>query len=170
MEAAVAQVQPEPPPRPPYKWLIALAVMLGTFLEVLDSSIVNVSLPHMQGSFSASVDEISWVLTSYLGALRPQALLPHFHVFISDCLGALRGRPLARPDGDLSPASGRRGRGHAPFLASHHDGDVSARGTTACDGYVGRRNDGRADPGTYAGRLDHGQLGLALEFLHQHPG
>ena len=42
--------------------------MLGTFLEVLDSSIVNVSLPHMQGSFSASVDEISWVLTSYLAA------------------------------------------------------------------------------------------------------
>jgi len=68
MEAAVAQFQPEPPPRPPYKWLIALAVMLGTFLEVLDSSIVNVSLPHMQGSFSASVDEISWVLTSYLVA------------------------------------------------------------------------------------------------------
>jgi MFS transporter, DHA2 family, multidrug resistance protein len=68
MEAALAQFQPEPPPRPPYKWLIALAVMLGTFLEVLDSSIVNVSLPHMQGSFSASVDEISWVLTSYLAA------------------------------------------------------------------------------------------------------
>ena len=42
--------------------------MLGTVLEVLDSSIVNVSLPHMQGSFSASVDEIAWVVTSYLVA------------------------------------------------------------------------------------------------------
>src|SRR5579875_872982 len=51
-----------------HKWLIALAVMLGTTLEVLDSSIVNVSLPHMQGTFSASVDEIAWVLTSYLVA------------------------------------------------------------------------------------------------------
>jgi DHA2 family multidrug resistance protein len=50
------------------KWTIALAVMLGTILEVLDSSIVNVSLPHMQGSFSASVDEIAWVVTSYLVA------------------------------------------------------------------------------------------------------
>src|SRR5437660_12508562 len=49
-----------------HKWLVALAVMLGTVLEVLDSSIVNVSLPHMQGSFSASVDEIAWVVTSYL--------------------------------------------------------------------------------------------------------
>ncbi len=42
--------------------------MLGTTLEVLDTSIVNVALPHMQGSFSASVDEIAWVLTSYLVA------------------------------------------------------------------------------------------------------
>src|ERR1700737_3987390 len=50
------------------KWLIALAVMLGTTLEVLDTSIVNVALPHMQGSFSASVDEIAWVVTSYLVA------------------------------------------------------------------------------------------------------
>ncbi len=50
------------------KWLIAASVMLGTILEVLDTSIVNVSLPHMQGSFSASIDEITWVLTSYLVA------------------------------------------------------------------------------------------------------
>src|SRR5260221_14321781 len=55
-------------PVPTHKWLVALAVMLGTTLEVLDTSIVNVALPHMQGSFSASVDEIAWVLTSYLGA------------------------------------------------------------------------------------------------------
>src|ERR1700687_6015003 len=51
-----------------HKWLVAAAVMLGTTLEVLDGSIINVSLPHMQGSFSASVDEIAWVLTSYLVA------------------------------------------------------------------------------------------------------
>ncbi|MGH7879208.1 MAG: EmrB/QacA family drug resistance transporter, partial [Candidatus Binataceae bacterium] len=49
-----------------HRWLIALAVMLGAALETLDGSILNVSLPHMQGSFSASVDEIAWVLTSYL--------------------------------------------------------------------------------------------------------
>jgi len=50
------------------KWFIAVSVMLGTILEVLDTSIVNVSLPHMQGAFSASIDEITWVLTSYLVA------------------------------------------------------------------------------------------------------
>jgi MFS transporter, DHA2 family, multidrug resistance protein len=58
----------EPPQATPHKWLIALAVMLGTTLEVLDSSIINVALPHLQGTFSASVDEIAWVLTSYLVA------------------------------------------------------------------------------------------------------
>ncbi|HLX37764.1 MAG TPA: MFS transporter, partial [Candidatus Binataceae bacterium] len=50
------------------KWLVAIAVMLGTTLEVLDTSIVNVALPHMQGTFSASVDEIAWIVTSYLVA------------------------------------------------------------------------------------------------------
>ena len=52
----------------PHKWLVALAVMLGATLEVLDTSIVNVSLPHMQGSFSASRDEVTWILTSYIVA------------------------------------------------------------------------------------------------------
>ena len=51
-----------------HKWLVALAVMLGATLEVLDTSIVNVSLPHLQGSFAASRDEITWVLTSYIVA------------------------------------------------------------------------------------------------------
>ena len=50
------------------KWLIAIAVMLGATLEILDTSIVNVALPHLQGSFSASTDEITWVLTSYIVA------------------------------------------------------------------------------------------------------
>jgi DHA2 family multidrug resistance protein len=51
-----------------HKWLVAGAVMLGAFLCVLDSSIVNVALPYMQGSFAASVDEITWVVTCYLVA------------------------------------------------------------------------------------------------------
>ncbi|HTT76064.1 MAG TPA: DHA2 family efflux MFS transporter permease subunit [Candidatus Binataceae bacterium] len=68
MSAAIKAIGSPEAARSQHKWLIALAVMLGTTLEVLDSSIVNVSLPHMQGSFSASVDEIAWVLTSYLVA------------------------------------------------------------------------------------------------------
>jgi MFS transporter, DHA2 family, multidrug resistance protein len=69
MEAAGASPRIEPEQGPaPHKWLVAAAVMLGCALEVIDSSIVNVSLPHMQGSFSASLDEITWVLTSYIVA------------------------------------------------------------------------------------------------------
>lgn len=48
------------------KWVIALTVMLPTFIEVMDTSVVNVSLPHIQGSLSAGLDEVTWVLTSYL--------------------------------------------------------------------------------------------------------
>ncbi len=47
-------------------WVIAMAVMFGTFMEVLDTTVVNVSLPHIAGSLSATVDEATWVLTSYL--------------------------------------------------------------------------------------------------------
>jgi len=47
-------------------YLIAITVTLATFMEVLDSSIANVALPHMAGSLGASYDEATWVLTSYL--------------------------------------------------------------------------------------------------------
>src|SRR5271157_2086714 len=47
-------------------WLIAAAVMLATILEVLDTSVANVAIPNIAGSLSASTDEATWVLTSYL--------------------------------------------------------------------------------------------------------
>ena len=47
-------------------WAIALTVTLATFMEVLDTSIANVALPHIAGSLGASQDEATWVLTSYL--------------------------------------------------------------------------------------------------------
>ena len=47
-------------------WVIAVTVTLATFMEVLDTSIANVALPHISGSLSASADESTWVLTSYL--------------------------------------------------------------------------------------------------------
>ena len=49
-------------------WVIALTVMLATFMEVLDTSVANVALPHIAGNLSAGVDESTWVLTSYLVA------------------------------------------------------------------------------------------------------
>ena len=50
------------------KWAITFSVMMVTVMQVLDTSITNVALPHMQGSFSASIEEMSWVITSYLAA------------------------------------------------------------------------------------------------------
>jgi len=47
-------------------WAVALTVTLATFMEVLDTSIANVALPHMAGSLGASQEEATWVLTSYL--------------------------------------------------------------------------------------------------------
>ncbi|MGD1278506.1 MAG: DHA2 family efflux MFS transporter permease subunit [Tepidisphaeraceae bacterium] len=47
-------------------WIIALSVMLATFMEVLDTSVANVALPHIAGSLSATTNEATWVLTSYL--------------------------------------------------------------------------------------------------------
>jgi len=49
-------------------WLIAASVMLATFMEVLDTSIASVALPYIAGSLSATTDEATWVLTSYLVA------------------------------------------------------------------------------------------------------
>ncbi|MDE2312924.1 MAG: DHA2 family efflux MFS transporter permease subunit [Elusimicrobia bacterium] len=49
-------------------WIIAFAVMLATFMEVLDTSIANVALPHIAGSLSSTPNEATWVLTSYLVA------------------------------------------------------------------------------------------------------
>lgn len=47
-------------------WLVTLAVMIATFIFVLDSTIANVALPHMAGSFGSSNEESMWILTSYL--------------------------------------------------------------------------------------------------------
>ena len=137
-----------------HKWLIALAVMLGTTLEVLDTSIVNVSLPHMQGSFSASVDEIAWVRDQLPGrqrhhdpddrmdfvALRTQALL---HDLGDRCSSPPRRCAARRTSLDqmvifrLDP--GRGGRGDDPVVAGDPDGDLSARRAAARDGDVGHR-------------------------------
>ena len=58
----------EEQPRISNPWLIAISVMLATFMEVLDTSIAAVALPYIAGSLSASNDEATWVLTSYLVA------------------------------------------------------------------------------------------------------
>jgi DHA2 family multidrug resistance protein len=75
MSAAAAESRPLPQSAPVTawkprrnQWVIALTVTLATFMEVLDTSIANVALPHIAGGLGASQDEATWVLTSYLVA------------------------------------------------------------------------------------------------------
>src|SRR5204862_8293829 len=62
-----------PPPEalaisPARRWAITFTVMVVAFMQILDTSVTNVILPHLQGSLSAGLDELSWVITSYLAA------------------------------------------------------------------------------------------------------
>ena len=50
----------------PHRGMITLSIMLATIMQALDTTIANVALPHMQGSVSASPEQITWVLTSYI--------------------------------------------------------------------------------------------------------
>src|SRR3982074_3042669 len=57
-----------PPISPARKWAITVTVMVVAFMQILDTSVANVILPHLQGTLSAGLDEASWVITSYLAA------------------------------------------------------------------------------------------------------
>jgi DHA2 family multidrug resistance protein len=76
------------PWKPKYNpWLIALTVTLATFMEVLDTSIANVSLPHIAGNLSASQEESTWVLTSYLVS---NAIILPISAWLSTVIGRKR--------------------------------------------------------------------------------
>ncbi len=66
-----ATATPLPPPQPQrvrFHGLITLSVMAATIMQALDTTIANVALPRMQGTLSATQDEMGWVLTSYIVA------------------------------------------------------------------------------------------------------
>src|SRR6266496_4948555 len=56
------------PDRYKYKYLIAITVSLASVLELIDTSIVNVAIPHMMGNLGATLDQITWVSTGYIVA------------------------------------------------------------------------------------------------------
>jgi MFS transporter, DHA2 family, multidrug resistance protein len=84
---------------------MALGVMLAVFMEVLDTSIANIALPHIAGSLSATTEEATWVLTSYLVANaiilpmtgwlgnhfgRKRVFISCIGMFVHDCVGVVR--------------------------------------------------------------------------------
>jgi DHA2 family multidrug resistance protein len=69
------------------RWVIAIAVMFGAFLSVMDVSVVNVALPHMMGSFSQTLSAITWIATIY-------SIVEIIMVTLSGWLSALMGRKV----------------------------------------------------------------------------
>ena len=68
-------------------WAVAMTVTLATFMEILDTSIANVALPHIAGALSAGQDESTWVLTSYLVS---NAIVLPISAWASDRIGRKR--------------------------------------------------------------------------------
>ena len=165
------------------KWAVALTVTLATFMEVLDTSIANVALPHMAGTLGASSGR------SHLGphqlprlhrhrpahlrlALRPlrtQALLHDLRRDLHRLLVPLRHRqhPPA-PHLRAHPARRRRRRPR-PQRTGHPRRHLPRRKARSGLRRLrhGRRHRARHRP--HPRRLDHRQLQLALDLLHQHP-
>src|SRR5579859_7468875 len=73
--------------RPTNKWLVTVSISFGTLMGAIDSSIVNVALPHIQGTVGATVQEITWVATGYAVAL---VLLMPLTAFLGRMFGQKR--------------------------------------------------------------------------------
>ena len=105
--------------------------MAGVLMQALDTTIANVALPYMEGSLSASRDQITWVLTSYIIAAAIMTapvgwIAARFGKknFLITCLAgftiasmALRRGPVAGPDGAVPPDPGRVRRRAGPLVA-----------------------------------------------------
>src|SRR5258707_12882265 len=67
-----------------YKWILAMVVILGVFMSILDQTIVNIAIPRLQSAFGADIHSVQWVLTAYIlaqGVATPAA------AFLADTLG-----------------------------------------------------------------------------------
>ena len=164
-----------------YKYLIAIAVTLAAMLELIDTSIVNVAIPHMMGNLGATLDEISWVSTGYIIANvivipmsgwlsayfgRKRYLTGSIVLFVGR-LVLLRRRHVAGWTRLLARGAGIRRRRAAVHRAVHAVRVVPARRGGNRPGDVRRRRDGGTDDRSHARRLHRRQLQLALDLLHQ---
>ena len=162
-------------------WLIAIVVTLAAFMELLDTTIVNVSLPHIAGNLSASYDEATWTLTSYLVA--NSIVLPisaffgrligrkrYFVICIAGVHGLLvplRDSDQSRRAGGVSGAARILRRWTAAESAIDHSRHFSARAARPGIRSDGHSDGGRARARTHGRGMDHRQLQLALGLFHQ---
>ncbi len=115
------------------KWLVAASVMIGTFLSVMDATVVNVAMPHMMGSFGQDLLTITWVSTAYSIAeiimitmsawmttlLGRKRLFLASMILFTDRLGIGGHLEDADPDDLLSRAAGDRRRQPDALLAGN---------------------------------------------------
>ena len=71
----------------PYKWIVAFTVVFGIFMTILDSTIVNIAIPHLQSAFGVSLNAVQWVLTGYTLA---QGVATPLTTYLADRLGTKR--------------------------------------------------------------------------------
>ena len=174
-----------PPMAPvPHRGMLTLSIMLANIMQGLDNTILNVSLPHIQGSMSTSQDQIAWALTSYIvcaavmmpltgwlaGRFGIKPVFLTLHLRVHDRLGAVRHRDEPHPAGDVSRDPGD-GRGRADPAGA---GDAVAHQPAGTprhgDGDLRHRHGDGADDGTDARRLVHRILQLAICVLYQSAG
>src|SRR5438874_1402117 len=165
----------------PNRVMITISIMLANIMQGLDNTILNVALPHIQGSLSASLDQVAWALTSYIvcsAIMMPLTgwLAGRFgikHIFLASivgftiALGAVRRRHQPRRTGGISRATRGRWSWPHPAVASHPVADQPTGAARARDGGVRRRHDLRADHGAGTRRLADPGTQLALGVLHQ---
>ena len=150
-------------------WLIAFVVSLAAFMEVLDTSIANVALPHIAGNLGASQDQSTWVLTSYLvsnaivlpisGWLvsifgRKRFFMTCIVIFTISSLACGIAPSLGDPV-DRARGSGRRRRRSAAHGPGHPRGHFSSPAARAGFFSVRCYRDLRSVDRSHPGRLDH---------------
>ena len=163
-------------------WVVALVVSMATFMEVLDTSIANVSLRHIAGNLGAGQDESTWVLTSYLVA---NAIIIPISGWLSSVMGRKRfymtcvalftissflcgHRAVARHAAVFPRVAGSRRRRTGAERAIDPGRHISAGIFRDGVCHLGHRGGGCAGHRSDPGRMDHRQLFLAMDFLHQH--
>ena len=125
-------------------WLVAVAVVIPTFMEVLDTTIANVALRYIAGGLSAAATDSEWVITSYLAANA--IILP-----ISGWLASATG------PAELFPALDRRLHARVGPVRHGHELECADRLPRAAR--VGRRRAAAIEPGHSARRLSAGKTG-----------
>jgi MFS family permease len=151
----------------PNRGMLTLSIMMANIMQGVDNSILNVALPHVQGSLSASLDQVAWALTSYIvcaAIMMPLTgwLAGRFgikYIFLASVIGFTVASALCgaahepRRARFLSRVAGGRGGRSGPAVAGDAVADQPAGAPRPCHGGVWHGHDLWADHGAGARRL-----------------